>query len=113
MRKTKIIFRLAFVFIDHRSPENIDVVLDMCINLIDSDCEQELLNAHSNDHLRANDTLVENVAADLVVVSSAPTSTLKSIGRQSMDFSNSQPLMLNHVPFHGPFPVIHWFVLYL
>lgn len=79
----------------------------MCINLIDSDCEQELSNAHGNDRLCANDALVENLAADLVDVS---TSTPKSIGRQSMDFSHSQPLMLNHVPFIGPFPVIHWFV---
>lgn len=89
---------------DHRSPENIDTVLDMCINLIDSDCEQELLHAHDdNDLLRVNDSLGgENVGGvDLVE---------KANGRQSMDLSNSQPLMLNHVPFNGPTPIIHWFV---
>lgn len=99
---------------DHRSPENIDVVLDMCINLIDSDCEQELANAHGNDNLHANDSLVhgENDAGDLVNVSSTttPTTASRSIGRQSMDLSHSQPLMLNHVPFNGPTPIIHWFV---
>lgn len=58
---------------DHRSPENIDVVLDMCINLLDSDCEQELSNAQSTDSTH-----------------------------------HRQPLMLNHVPFNGPTPVIHW-----
>lgn len=92
---------------DHRSPENIDVVLDMCINLIDSDCEQELLSAHGHDLLRANDSVDEHVAGDSGDVS---TSTPKSIGRQSMDLSHSQPLMLNHVPFNGPTPIIHWFV---
>lgn len=92
---------------DHRSPENIDVVLDMCINLIDSDCEQELLNAHGHDLLRASDSLGENVADES---GDGNTSTPKSIGRQSMDLSHSQPLMLNHVPFNGPTPIIHWFV---
>lgn len=29
---------------DQRSPENVDVVLDMCINILDSDCEQQLSN---------------------------------------------------------------------
>lgn len=30
---------------DHRSPENIDAVLDMCIHLLDANCEQEFLAA--------------------------------------------------------------------
>lgn len=37
---------------DHRSPENIDVVLDMCIDLLDSDCEddfQRTNSAHNNE----------------------------------------------------------------
>lgn len=93
---------------DHRSPENIDVVLDMCINLIDSDCEQELQNAHSHDLLRAAHSIgdTDNAGDGADVNASAA----KSVGRHSMDLSHSQPLMLNHVPFNGPTPIIHWFV---
>lgn len=65
---------------DHRSPENIDVVLDMCINVLDSDCEQELSNSHSNQK---------------------PT-----------DSSYAKPLLLNHAPFNGPIPIIHWYVYF-
>lgn len=105
---------------DHRSPENIDVVLDMCLNLIDSDCEQQLSNAHSYDLLRANDAIVESDAAaanNLVDVSArqtiVSTSATKLIGRQSTDSTHSQPFMLNHVQFNGPIPIIHWFVFQL
>lgn len=92
---------------DHRSPENIDVVLDMCINLIDSDCEQELSNKHSNDLLHVTEAVVQNVAAaadddddDNAIVSTS----------KSTDSSHGQQLLLNHVPFNGPIPIIHWFV---
>lgn len=86
---------------DHRSPENIDVVLDMCINLIDSDCEQELLTAHND--LTGDAAIAPDDVLDSTVESSTGTE-LQSHKSQSM------PTMLNQVPFNGAIPVIHWLV---
>lgn len=86
---------------DHRSPENIDVVLDMCINLVDSDCEKELFNSHidlSGDAATKVDGMPDS--------SRAPTSS----NELQMDKSQSMPTLLNHVPFNGSIPVIHWLV---
>lgn len=83
---------------DHRSPENIDVVLDMCINLLDSDCEKELQNAHidlSGDATTKGETALE--------ASRAPT-----FNELRMDKSHGRPTLLNQVPFNGSIPVIHW-----
>lgn len=83
---------------DHRSPENVDIVLDMCINLIDSDCEQELLTAHN----------------DLTGNAANKTDDIDDLRRTSvsndlqMNRSQSMPMMLNQVPFNGTIPVIHW-----
>lgn len=90
---------------DHRSPENVDVVLDMCINLIDSDCEQELLSAHND--LSANGTAAtkfefdENSIQPNVIVANT-SNELQTNKRQSM------PTMINQIPFNGTIPVIHW-----
>lgn len=87
---------------DHRSPENIDVVLDMCINLIDSDCEQELLMAHGHTEDTGNAAILshENVAD-----STHESTTTMEI---QMDKSQNMPMMLTQVPFNGAIPVIHW-----
>lgn len=85
---------------DHRSPENIDVVLDMCINLIDSDCEQELLNAH-NDLAGDDTTAMKTDDTD----DSTQTSTSNEL---QTDKYSSTPMMLNQVPFNGAIPIIHW-----
>lgn len=83
---------------DHRSPENIDVVLDMCINLIDSDCEQELLNAH-NDLDGDNTAMITDDNDSIQKTTSNELQTKKC---------PSIPMMLNHVPFNGAIPIIHW-----
>lgn len=72
---------------DHRSPENIDAVLDMCINLIDADCDEEII--------------IESTSADR----DDTTNSLKS-NKQS-----ETPLLLNELSKLDPIPIIHWFVL--
>lgn len=84
---------------DHRSPENVDVVLDMCINLIDSDCEHELLSAHND----LSDTAANRIDND------ATTSTTSN-ELQMRKQSHGIPMMLNQVPFNGAIPIIHWLV---
>lgn len=90
---------------DHRSPENIDVVLDMCINLIDTDCEQELLAAHND--LTDDAARTSEVVADSTVESTPPSTELQS------NKSHSMPMMLNQVPFNGAIPIIHWLVSFV
>lgn len=83
---------------DHRSPENIDVVLDMCINIIDSDCEEELLSAN-NDLSATVATKIDDTYDRMQLTTS---------NEHQMYKSHSMPPMLNHVPFNGAMPIIHW-----
>lgn len=71
---------------DHRSPENIDAVLDMCIHLLDANCEQEFLVAGQ---------YLADGAADNII--SAPT-----INNSDMQF------IPNQSPYTGPNIIIHW-----
>lgn len=87
---------------DHRSPENIDVVLDMCINLLDSDCEQEL-TAHNDLKSDAAKLTHEDNVTD---PNQEPSTTTET----QLDKSQSVPMMLNQIPFNGAIPVIHWLV---
>lgn len=68
---------------DHRSPENIDVVLDMCIDLLDSDCDLFFKTGSQGDgdtdHTMDKSTLATDVQAII------PT---------------------------GPIPIIHWYVVH-
>lgn len=64
---------------DHRSPENIDVVLDMCINLIDADSEQEFNDADEEVSVDDGATRLE-LAKDTVDVRSSRSSLAPSTG---------------------------------
>lgn len=83
---------------DHRSPENIDVVLDMCINLIDSDSEQELSTVQND--LSGN---IEITIEDMDDETAASTS-------HNLQMIQSMPITLNQIPFNGAMPIIHWLV---
>ncbi|XP_055317361.1 M-phase inducer phosphatase [Sitodiplosis mosellana] len=83
---------------DHRSPENIDVVLDMCINLIDSDCEQELLSARNDLSADAANNPTDEDDFTQPTTSNELQTNIKW---------HSMPMMLNQVPFNGAIPIIH------
>lgn len=68
---------------DHRSPENIDVVLDMCIHLLDGDCEQEFN---------------ENTSTE--------SSSLRRSGERKLVEKVTVPE--NQAIINGPIPIIHW-----
>lgn len=87
---------------DHRSPENIDVVLDMCINLLDSDCEQEFLAkskvASETDLLSVDENVLKSLSSSI-------SNDEKTAAKAKDD---GKPLLLSHSPFTGPIPIIHW-----
>lgn len=89
---------------DHRSPENIDVVLDMCINLIDSDCEQEFLNAHND--------LDSDTAAMIIDETDEDSLHQTKFNEIYSKKCPSIPMLLNRVPFNGAIPIIHWLVIF-
>lgn len=96
---------------DHRSPENVDVVLDMCINLIDSDCEQELLSAHND--LTVPNAVTAAPAANNPTDRDAEFDSMQPIASNELQTNtkwHSMPTMLNQVPFNGAIPIIHWYV---
>lgn len=70
---------------DHRSPENIDAVLDMCINLIDADCDEEI-----------------RMGASYGGRDDAAPNTIKS------NKLSETPLLLNELSKPDPMPIIHW-----
>lgn len=84
---------------DHRSPENVDVVLDMCINLLDTDCEQELLSVHNDLSTDAANKINDD-----------STQSITSNELKTNVKSHSITTMLNQVPFNGAIPIIHWLV---
>lgn len=65
---------------DHRSPENIDVVLDMCIDLLDADCDL---------HFQTDEQYDDDAGHHIVDKSTLATEVQKPI-----------PI--------GPIPIIHW-----
>lgn len=69
---------------DHRSPENIDAVLDMCINLIDADCDADIIKGGSS------------AGRDV-----APNTT-------KSNKHNENQLLLNELSIPDPIPIIHW-----
>lgn len=83
---------------DHRSPENVDIVLDMCINLIDSDCEQEISNAQND------------LASDAAIMTEDVDDSVRAFASNELQMSitQSMPMTLNQAPFNGAIPVIHW-----
>lgn len=70
---------------DHRSPENIDVVLDMCINLLDADCEVDFASA---EHLAMDDDATRDGQA-----------------KETLELQSS---LSGAAPPAGPTLIIHW-----
>lgn len=91
---------------DHRSPENIDVVLDMCLDVLDSDCVKCFDSDDDADEKNHSDcfegSTVENpIVQETYIPIDVVSNTSQSVGR-------TQQKKMENLSANGPLPIIHW-----
>lgn len=97
---------------DHRSPENIDVVLDMCLDVLDSDCvrcfdnnDEGVDNPEDNDQ---SDCLEASPIMKLMFQESYKPIDADSNITPAVCIVKQTTRKLENFSTNGPLPIIHW-----